>query len=75
MLPKRDSVDTRIIEEVRTGTATYGGIWGTGSGIIDSQTDVGGWPTLHSAPAPKDTDHDGMPDDWEMQYGFNHIDT
>ena len=74
VLPKRDSVDTRIIEEVRTGTATYGGIWGTGSGIIDSQTDVGGWPTLHSALAPMDTDHDGMPDDWERQYGFNHID-
>ena len=74
VLPKRDSVDIRIIEEVRTGTATYGGVWGTGSGIIDSQTDVGGWPTLHSAPAPTDTDHDGMPDDWEIQYGFNPID-
>jgi len=26
---------------------------------------VGGWPSLKSAPAPKDTDRDGMPDAWE----------
>ena len=75
VLPKRDSVDMRIIEETRTGTATYGGIWGQGGkGIIDSQTDVGGWPTLHSLPAPTDTDHDGMPDDWETEYNLNPID-
>ena len=75
VLPKRDSVDMRIIEETRTGTATYGGIWGQGGkGIIDSQTDVGGWPTLHSVPAPTDTDHDGMPDDWEIEYNLNHLD-
>lgn len=69
--PKRDSVDVRIIEEVRTGTATYGGAWGKGSGIIDSQTQVGGWPMLHSAPAPKDDDHDGMADDWERANGLD----
>jgi hypothetical protein len=69
--PKRDAVDLRIVNEVRTGTATFGGVWGAGSGIIDSQKQVGGWPTLHSAPAPLDTDHDGMPDDWERAYGLD----
>ena len=39
-LPDRDSVDARIIEEVRTGTATYG------NGIITTPNDVGGWPKL-----------------------------
>ena len=68
VLPKRDSVDMRIIEEVRTGTVN------SGSGIIDSQTDVGGFPILYSIPAPTDTDHDGMPDDWEIQYHFNPMD-
>ena len=48
----RDSVDTRIIEEVRTGTATYGGVTGDSLGIIDSQTTVGGWPILTSAACP-----------------------
>ena len=56
----RDSIDTRIANEVETGTYTYGNF-----GIIDSQDDVGGWPTLNSLPAPLDTDQDGMPDDWE----------
>jgi hypothetical protein len=71
VLPKRDAVDARIIEEVRTGTATYGGAWGGASGIVDSQKEVGGWPILRSAPAPKDDDHDGMADDWERAHGLN----
>ncbi|MCF7669354.1 MAG: pectate lyase, partial [Verrucomicrobia bacterium] len=64
--PKRDTVDERIIEEVRTGTATKGN-----HGIIDSPSDVGGWPTLASEPAPDDADHDGMPDKWEQNNGLD----
>jgi hypothetical protein len=65
-LPKRDSVDARIIEEVRSGTATYGD-----NGIISSPSDVGGWPELKSASAPNDSDGDGMPDWWEIKYRLN----
>ncbi|MFC6998917.1 T9SS type A sorting domain-containing protein [Rufibacter roseus] len=68
---KRDAVDLRVIEEVRTGTATYNGSKTGYRGIIDSQSDVGGWPVLASLPAPTDTDGDGMPDAWETQYGLN----
>ncbi|WP_197088636.1 FlgD immunoglobulin-like domain containing protein [Rufibacter radiotolerans] len=68
---KRDPVDTRIINEVRTGTATYGGAYGAAKGIIDTQTTVGGWPVLASFPAPTDTDRDGMPDAWETTNGLN----
>ncbi|WP_277482495.1 pectate lyase [Catalinimonas alkaloidigena] len=81
ILPKRDAIDTRIIEEVRGGYATYEGeIYkkehsvadpSNASGIIDSQSDVGSWPVLESAPAPKDTDHDGMPDEWERKNGLD----
>ena len=70
ILPNRDPVDARIVGEVRDGTATYGGTYGAGLGIIDSPATVGGWPEMHSAPAPADTDHDGMPDDWERRFGF-----
>ncbi|QHL86728.1 T9SS type A sorting domain-containing protein [Nibribacter ruber] len=68
---KRDAVDARIIEEVRTGTATYGGAYGAAKGIIDTQETVGGWPELSSQPAPADADKDGMPDAWENQQGLN----
>ena len=61
----RDSVDIRIIEEVRTGTATFG------NGIIDSQSEVGGYPVLQSLPAPQDSDRDGMPDTWETDHGLD----
>ena len=67
----RDSVDERIIHEVRTGTTTYKGSKTGLPGIIDSQEDVGGWPELKSLPAPKDSDRDGMPDEWEIANGLD----
>jgi len=63
---KRDAVDTRIVEEARTGRSVMGK-----NGIIDSQQDVGGWPELKSASAASDEDHDGIPDDWERAHGLN----
>jgi pectate lyase len=60
-LPKRDAVDTRIIEEVRAGKI----------GLINSQADVGGWPAYQSAPAELDSDKDGMPDAWETEHKLN----
>ncbi len=62
----RDTVDRRIIGEVRNSTFTFGD-----RGMIDSQTQVGGWPLLRSLPAPVDTDNDGMPDEWEHTHGLN----
>jgi len=64
-LPERDAVDARIIESVRTGRQTFG------NGIIDTPADVGGWPDHESIPAPADSDHDGMPDEWEEKFGLN----
>lgn len=63
---KRDAVDTRICKEVKDKTATFTGSVSKLPGIIDTQKDVGSWPVLNSLPAPKDTDGDGMPDDWEI---------
>lgn len=68
----RDAVDRRVIEEIRTGTAKFGASYkGGGKGIIDAQREVGGWPELRSLPAPTDSDHDGMPDAWELARGLN----
>ncbi len=58
---KRDAVDQRVVDEVRYRTGR----------IIDSQAEVGGWPTLSSAPAPLDSDGDGIPDDWERTHGMD----
>jgi len=61
ILPVRDAVDARIVGEVESG----------GGGIIDDEDEVGGWPTLQSTTAPDDSDHDGMPDDWETANGLD----
>lgn len=61
---KRDIVDSRITQEAKSGISVLGK---ANNGIIDSQTDVGGWPELKSLPAPLDSDKDGIPDDWEKR--------
>lgn len=66
---KRDAVDARILLHAKNGTFTANGSSGDALsrfGIIDRPADVGGWPALASLPALKDTDGDGMPDDWEI---------
>ncbi|MGY6521497.1 MAG: pectate lyase family protein [Mongoliitalea sp.] len=68
---KRDSIDKRLIEEVKSGTVKFKDSKTGYLGIIDSQKDVGGWPTLQSLPAPLDSDRDGMPDEWEIAHGLN----
>jgi hypothetical protein len=76
-LPRRDTIDRRIVAEVRSGRATFGGSYrvrgakGGKTGIIDSQSAAGGWPELKSLPPPVDSDHDGMPDEWEARHGLN----
>jgi len=57
----RDAVDVRVIDNVRDRKGK----------VIDSQKEVGGWPVLKSLPAPVDSDHDGMPDEWERAHGLN----
>ncbi len=59
--PVRDVVDARVVSEVRAGTGRF----------IDSQEDVGGWPLYASKEPPPDSDHDGMPDQWEEKHAFN----
>ncbi len=59
--PVRDAMDARIVAEVRSGKGR----------IVNSQREVGGWPVYRAATALADTDHDGMPDAWELAHGLN----
>jgi hypothetical protein len=68
---KRDAADTRTVTAVSTGVTNYGGIYGANKGIIDNETQVGGFPTYTSTIAPTDTDNDGIPDAWETAHNLN----
>lgn len=66
-LPRRDPVDRRVLEMVRTGKV------GFGNGIITDPNQVGGFPeyTYDPAAVPEDKDADGMPDKWELANGLD----
>jgi|GEM_PF-3412552 len=60
-LPVHDSADRRVLSDVLNGTGR----------LVDHPNQVGGWPVLAPGTPPADSDHDGMPDDWETQHGFD----
>lgn len=57
-IDNRDSVDERIVSDVRN----------TSGHIIDHPDQVGGWPVLAAGTACADSDNDGMSDTWEQQW-------
>jgi hypothetical protein len=65
-LPKRDPVDTRIIEQVRSGEVVYK----EGQGIITDISQVGGYPEYKGSPFTFAM-NDGIPDQWKSKYGFD----
>ena len=69
----RDVVDERVAGDVRDNKFTYPASNGSGYGIIDSQSDVGGWPiySFDENDVLKDSDSDGIPDSWEDAKGLN----
>jgi pectate lyase len=62
--PGRDTVDARVIDNVRDGTGR----------LVDHPDQVGGWPFLAPGNAPVDSDHDGIPDAWEIANGLDPYD-
>ncbi len=61
LVPKRDAVDERVVADVTNRSGS----------VIDSPAQVGGYPTLSTGTAPRDSDHDGMPDSWELRMGLD----
>ncbi len=84
-LPHRDPVDTRVVEQVRTGKITYKEL-NTDTlpqfhvrklpkdsykeGIVTEVFEVGGYPNYKGTPY-KDSDNDGLPDAYETAHGLN----
>ena len=85
--PRQDVIDRRIIAEVREGRTHCTGTRGPAfdppgknfAGIIDTQDDVkdatgsanSPWPEYRTFDVPVDSDHDGIPDDWERRAGLD----
>lgn len=84
-LPRRDAVDVRVIEEVRTGKVWSEGreitpppmkglaknnIGKAGNGIITDPSQVGGYPEYRGEPI-KDLCADGIPLSWKKKYGLD----
>jgi hypothetical protein len=59
--PVRDEVDERIANDVLARRCR----------LIHDPSEVGGWPDLRKGEGPTDSDHDGMPDDWERRHKFD----
>ena len=73
-LPRRDTLDQRIVNDVRNRTGRHIDVQGGYPHGTDYSLTVNAWPTLNSAIPPVDTDHDGMPDTWEDSHGLNKND-
>lgn len=84
ILPRRDSVDERVIQETATGKVWSEGreftpppmkglarnnIGTAGNGIITDISQVGGWPEYKGDPI-KDLGADGIPLSWKKKYGL-----
>jgi len=70
-LPVRDTLDQRIIHDVKSRTGRFIDVQGGFPHGTEYELTVNAWPALRSLPAPADTDKDGMPDEWEIKNGLN----
>jgi hypothetical protein len=59
----RDAVDRRLVDDLLS--------FGLAGRFIADETEVGGLPPQAAGLVPKDSDGDGIPDDWERSHGLN----
>ena len=72
----RDKVDLRAATDALNGTSTgyTASAQPSKAGLIDTPSQVGGYPAYETAEAPADSDGDGMPDAWEQARGLDPSD-
>jgi len=68
---KRDTLDERIISDVKNRTGKFIDVQGGYPHGTAYELTVNAWPALKSMPAAADADRDGMPDTWEKKNGLN----
>lgn len=73
-LPNRDTLDQRIVNDVRNRSGRIIDVQGGFPHGTDYALTVNAWPALASTTAPADSDHDGMPDSYETANGLNSAD-
>ncbi len=72
--PSRDTLDERIIEDVKNGTGKFIDVQGGFTHGTAYELTLHAWPNLKMGPVKKDTDQDGIPDDWEIKQHLNPLD-
>jgi hypothetical protein len=73
-LPARDTLDQRIVLDVRNRTGHIIDVQGGYPHGTAYTSTVNAWPALASTAAPADDDHDGMPNSYETNNGLNPAD-
>ncbi|WP_304066548.1 pectate lyase family protein [Pedobacter glucosidilyticus] len=68
---KRDTLDSRLINDVKKQTGSIIDVQGGFKHGTPYEESKIAWPFLASTNAKLDTDKDGMPDDWEIKKGLN----
>lgn len=70
-LPKRDTMDQRIINDVKTRAGRSIDVQGGYPHGTPYERSQSAWPALASIAPPSDSDKDGMPDAWEKKMGLD----
>jgi len=68
---KRDTLDERIINDVKNRTGRLIDVQGGYPHGTNYELTINAWPVLKSASASIDSDKDGIPDDWEKKKGLS----
>lgn len=70
----RDSLDRRLVEDVRHRSGRIIDVQGGHPSQTPYTISQSAWPKLQAKHPPLDSDQDGMPDAWEEKFGLNKLD-
>lgn len=74
IFPARDTLDQRIINDVKNGTGKLIDVQGGFPHGTAYNLTLSAWPYLNSGVTIKDSDKDGIPDNWEVRQHLDPMD-